>query len=299
MMHDDEIEISDEMVRELIKSQFPRWATRRIWRIQSSGTVNAIFRIGDELAARLPLRPADPERTRRFLEAEAQASAAFARAAPVPAPDPVAIGVPGVRYPLPWSVQTWLPGTDAAAGDTSQSFALARDLANLISALRVIDTTGRHFEGRRWRGGDLRQHDEWVATCLSKSTRLLDVAPLAKMWTYFRGLPRPSPDVMTHGDLTPLNVLVADGRLAGVLDCGSFGPADPSLDLIAGWHLLDDGPRAVFRTQLQCDELEWERAKAWAFEQSLGAIWYYDQTNPAMSIMGRRTLGRVVAHFSR
>ena len=55
-----------------------------------------------------------------------------------------------------------------------------------------------------------------------------------ELWDYFRDLPRIAPDVMSHGDLTPLNVLVGDGRLVGVLDCGGFGPADPSLDLIAG-----------------------------------------------------------------
>ena len=100
---------------------------------------------------------------------------------------------------------------------------------------------------------------------------------------------------MTHGGLIPSNILVGKGRLVGVLDCGGFGPADPSRDVIAGWHLLDEGPRAVFRAELQCDDLEWERSKAWAFEQALGAVWYYVDSNPAMSAIGRCTLRRVVA----
>jgi aminoglycoside phosphotransferase (APT) family kinase protein len=101
---------------------------------------------------------------------------------------------------------------------------------------------------------------------------------------------------MSHGDLIPLNVLVGAGRMVGVLDGGGFGPADPALDVIAGWHMLNDSPRAVFRAELQCDELEWERSKAWALEQSLGAVWYYEKSNPAMSSMGRRTIDRVMAH---
>ncbi|HXY44119.1 MAG TPA: aminoglycoside phosphotransferase family protein, partial [Acidimicrobiales bacterium] len=249
---------------------------------------------GDELAARFPLRAANPATTRQLLEDEARASAEFARHSPFPAPVPVAIGHPGGGYPLPWSVQTWLPGAVATEDDPSGSVEFAHDLAALVAALRTVDTGGRGFQGDN-RGGDLHDHDGWVETCLRKSQRQLDVSRLAVMWRYFRDLPRTSPDVMTHGDLIPANVLVADGRLAGVLDCGGFGPADPALDVIAGWHLLDDRPRAVFRAELGCDDLEWERSKAWAFEQAMGAVWYYADTNAAMSTMGHRTLGRIVA----
>jgi len=48
--------------------------------VDSQGTVNAIFRIGDHLAARLPLEPGDPGAARRYLECEARA----ARSRPVP-----------------------------------------------------------------------------------------------------------------------------------------------------------------------------------------------------------------------
>ena len=293
-MHDDEIDISAATVRRLVAAQFPSWADMPIGRIASSGTVNAIFRLGDALAARFPLRRGDPGSVRMTLEMEAAASVEFARASPFPAPAPVRIGEPGEGYPLPWSVQTWLPGTVAEDGAAAGGGGLASDLATLVAALRAVDTEGRTFE-RGWRGGDLHAHDAWVQLSLRKSTGLLDVDRLAPMWTYFVELPRSSPDVMSHGDLTPSNVLVTDGRLAGLLDCGGFGPADPALDLIAGWHLLDDEPRAAFRARLNPDDLEWERSKAWAFEQSIAAVWYYDQTNPAMSTMGRRTLRRIVS----
>lgn len=32
---------------------------------------------------------------------------------------------------------------------------------------------------------------------------------------------------------------------------------------------------------------------AWAFEQAMGAGWYYAATNPPMSTMARRTLARI------
>jgi len=294
MMHDDQIDITVDVVRALVANQFPAWSNQPIRRIESGGTVNAIFRIGEEFVARFPLRPGDPEVLRQDLEIEARAVAELARHSPVPAPIPVALGNPGPGYALPWSVQTWVNGTIASDDDASESVAFAVDLATLVAALRRVDTAGRRFSGVG-RGGELRDHDEWVELCIRNTERLFEVAGLSERWSYFRDLPRAAPDVMTHGDLIPPNVLVGGGRLVGVLDGGGFGPADPALDVIAGWHLLDEGPRTVFRDSLHCDDLEWERSKAWAFVQALGAGWYYVDSNPAMFTMGRRTLDRVIA----
>ena len=293
-MHDDEILVSDEVARNLIADQFPEWSQLPILRIPSSGTVNTIFRIGDGFAARLPIRPDDPELMRKALEEEAMANVEFMQYSPFLSPIPIAIGTPGPGYPLPWSVQTWLPGILATETDSGESTDFARDLAALVAALRRAQTSGRKFSGGG-RGGDLRDHDQWVETCIRNSATMFDARQLEDMWAYFRALPRESTDVMTHGDLTSQNILVDRDRLAGVLDCGGFGPADPALDVIAGWHLLEDGPRDVFRAQLRCDELEWERSKAWAFEQALGAVWYYVDSNPAMHTMGHLTLSRIIA----
>jgi aminoglycoside phosphotransferase (APT) family kinase protein len=57
--------------------------------------------------------------------------------------------------------------------------------------------------------------------------------------------------------------------------------------------MLDDRPRKAFRERLGCDDLEWERGRAWAFEQAMGVVWYYRETNPPMSRMGRQTLTRL------
>ena len=116
--------------------------------------------------------------------------------------------------------------------------------------MRAIDTGGRVFAGTG-RGGDLRAHDAWLETCFERSERLLDVPRLRRVWARLRELPRgPAADVMNHGDLIPGNVLVSAGRLAGVLDVGGLGPADPALDLVAAWHLLEPGPRQALRDDL-------------------------------------------------
>ncbi|GAA5199321.1 aminoglycoside phosphotransferase family protein [Rugosimonospora acidiphila] len=296
-MHPDQLPVPVEAVRALVDAQFPEWRGLPVRGVDSQGTVNAIFRVGDRLAARFPLRGGDVEATRRRLAAEADAARELAGRTRFPTPEPVALGGPGAGYPLPWSVQTWLPGVVATDDDPGTSLAFAHDLAEFVAGVRALDTRGRTFRGSG-RGGELRSHDAWVATCLDRSEGLLDVAQLRRLWAVMRDLPRRAADVMAHGDLIPGNVLVSGGRLAGVLDVGDLGPADPALDLVSAWHLLEAGPRRALRDNLGCDDLEWQRGKAWAFVQAIGAVWYYVETNPAMSRMGRRTLARILADQS-
>jgi aminoglycoside phosphotransferase (APT) family kinase protein len=294
-MHADQLAVSAGVVRELVTEQFPGWRQLAITKVDAAGTVNAIFRIGAGLAARFPLRPGDAISVRRQLEAEAAAARELAGATRFATPEPVAIGRPGAGYPLPWAVQTWLPGTTAADDDPGGSGAFAHDLAEFISGVRAIGTGGRTFSGQG-RGGDLRSHDGWMQTCFARSGQLLNVPRLRAIWDAMRALPRgPAGDTMNHGDLIPGNVLVSGGRLAGILDAGGLGPADPALDLVAAWHLLEAGPRQALRDDLRCDDLEWERGQAWAFEQAMGLVWYYADSNPAMSRLGRRTLNRIQA----
>jgi len=293
MMHEGQLDITVDALRDLLRGQFPEWAALPTRRIRSEGTVNAIFRIGDGLAARLPLLPGDADATRERLSSEADASRELGAHTRFSVPEPVAIGEPGAGYPLPWSIQTWIPGVTASRDDPSESVSFAHDLAEFIAEVRAIDVRGRTFTGSG-RGGDLRSHDQWMDVCFDNSADLFDVTRLRRVWARMRRLPRESADVMTHGDLTPGNVLVLGDRLAGILDAGGLGPADPALELVGAWHLLGDGPRRVLRTDLGCDDLEWERGKAWAFQQAMGAAWYYLDSNEPMSRMGVRTMERIL-----
>jgi len=292
-MHADEIDISVAQVAELVRDQLPRFGDLPVTRFDSGGTVNAIFRVGAALTARFPLRADEPHEVELWLRGEAQAASELADCSPVPVPRPVYIGSPGHGYPLNWSVQTWIPGAAATPDSNADCDLLAGDLAAFIAALRSCDTRGRKFSGGG-RGGVIADHDDWMQECLRQSVGMLDVAPLLRLWTQFKLLPPAGRDVMSHTDLTPGNILVADDRLVGVLDGGGFGPADPALDLVGAWHLLGAGPRLVLRRELASGDLEWERGRAWAFQQAIGAAWYYQNSNPAMSLMGTTTLDRLV-----
>jgi aminoglycoside phosphotransferase (APT) family kinase protein len=293
-MHPDQLTIAAGTVRALVDAQFPQWRDLPLRELRTEGTVNGLFRLGHGLVARFPLVPGDPAEIRRWHEREADAARELLGRTRFATPEPVALGAPGAGYPLPWSVQTWIEGDVATPDDPAGSRAFALDLAELIHGVRALPTRGRAFRGSG-RGGELPEHDDWVATCLARSEGLLDVPRLRRLWAGLRALPRAGADVMTHGDLIPGNVLVAGGRLVGVIDVGGLGPADPALDLVAAWHLLEPGPRAALRDALGCDDLEWARGAAWAFEQAIGLVWYYERTNPVMAALGRRTLERIVS----
>ena len=293
-MHDDELPIDAGLVRRLIDEQLPEWRDEHIREVVHDGTVNAIYRLGSDLAVRLPLQAADPDESADMLAREVSAMRELAECCPVATPHPAAQGVPGQGYPLPWAVQTWLPGDVATPDGLASSTVFAQDLVALLTAFRGADTRGRLF-ARSGRGGDLRDSDEWMETCFASSEGLLPVDDMRALWAAFRTLPRAGADVMSHGDLTPANLLVDGEHLVGVLDGGGFGPADPALDLIAAWHLLEAGPRAEVRAGLGCGDVEWRRGAAWAFEQCMGLVWYYRESNPGMSALGRSTLRRIAA----
>ena len=63
---------------------------------------------------------------------------------------------------------------------------------------------------------------------------------------------------------------------------------------MAGWHLLDAPRRGILREALDVDELGWRRGAAWAFLQAIGLVWYYLESNPGMSALGRSTLERLL-----
>ncbi|WP_440942323.1 phosphotransferase [Microbacterium sp. 22195] len=289
-MHDGQLTVDEEIAGELIARDLPSFAGAPVAAVPGAGTVNAIFRVGDEAAARFPLAPTSAEELSR----EASGLAAFAEASPFPAPVPLGIGRGDERYPSAWALQSWLPGDVADPFGSAMSEAFAEDLGALILALREVPVGTRVFDGRG-RGGSTQDHDEWIAHCIAQSTGLVDVAGVSRAWAELREVPPVGEHVMSHRDLTPLNLLLSHGRLAGVLDGGDFGPADRSLDLVCAWHLLSDGPRRRLREIVGASDAEWRRGAAWALQQAMGLVWYYETSNPVMAELGRSTVSRVLS----
>ena len=53
-MHNDEVDISADLVCKLVADQFPLLRDQPVTEFESTGTVNAIYRLGSKLYIRLP-----------------------------------------------------------------------------------------------------------------------------------------------------------------------------------------------------------------------------------------------------
>jgi aminoglycoside phosphotransferase (APT) family kinase protein len=284
-MHADQVDVTVEGVAGLVAEQFPQWRDLPVRAVASDGTVNALFRLGEEIVLRLPLQSA----RRNALIAEQDAARRIAPHVPLEVPTPLAIGEPGGGYPFPWAAYRWIPGAPAGAATVGDWSALARDLAAFVAALRGIDTGGRGWDGHG-RGGPLRRLDGDVRSALSAAAHLTDAAGLARIWDRCLAAGAGAAPVWLHADLMPGNLLLRDGRLAAVIDLGAVTVGDPAVDLMPAWNLLPAGPRETYRRALGADDGTWERGRGWALMQAIVALPYYVDTNPAMAATARHTL---------
>jgi aminoglycoside phosphotransferase (APT) family kinase protein len=263
-IHDNELDVDEPLVRRLVDDQFPQWAGLPLTRV-GDGTVNVIYRLGDDLSVRLPRREG-PEVEDDF---EARWLPVLAPHLPVEIPRPVARGRPGAGYPWFWSVHTWLDG------ELPDGPVAADEVAAFITALRRIDPTGGP-EPAGGRGQPLARRDRYVRDALER----VDAPGALELWEEAVAAPEwEGPRVWIHCDLDARNALVRDGRLAAVLDWGGVGIGDPAVDVMAAWKLVAREERDRFRALLGVDDATWLRAKGWAVSQALIALGYYTLEN--------------------
>ena len=271
-MHADELDLDEALVRRLLAEQFPEWQELPLQRIEPSGTVNAIFRLGDELSVRLPRRegPAEPG------SVELEWLPKLASQLPVEVPVPVAQGRPGADYPWFWEIHAWVQG-EVVPVDELDARQAARDLAALVQALQRVDPSG----APPGRGIPLAVRDEQMRYWWAR----FDGDPRAwEAWQ--RALAAPpwdGPPVWHHGDLDCRNWLVQDRKISGVIDWGSMGVGDPACDVMVGWKLHSAAARDAFREALPTDDATWERARGWVVSQAVAALSYYTpENNPSL-----------------
>jgi aminoglycoside phosphotransferase (APT) family kinase protein len=271
-MHADELEIDEALVRRLLNEQFPERSDLPLSRVEPAGTVNAIFRLGDELSVRLPRRhgPKVPG------SKEHDWLPKLAPLLPLEVPVPVAQGRPSGAYPWFWDVYTWIEG-ETAPVETIDAVQAGRDLAGLVGALQQIDPAG----APPGRGIPLAERDQEIRYWLNRFDG--DPAVRAEWKRALAAPPWKGPPVWHHGDLDARNWLVRDGRICAVIDWGSMGVGDPACDVMVAWKLRSRAARDAFREALPTDDATWERARGWALSQAVAALAYYTpENNPTL-----------------
>ena len=284
-MHADEIPVDEKLVGRLVRDQFPNWARLPV-SLAATGTVNAMYRLGDSMVVRLPFVPDSTG-----IDFEAEWLPKIARGLNVAIPSVLGIGEPTSAYPLPWLVLNWLEGDIVVPGELENAAGLASDLAAFITDIRRLDPIGAPAG---YRCGSLQLLDSEVRKCLSEVGDLVNVPGLLLLWQ--RALdahPWAGAPVWAHCDLLSGNALASDGRLSGILDFTSAGVGDPACDLMAGWSMLPAASREIFRELLGTEDDEWDRGRGWALSQAAIALPYYRNTFPAMATTSLQILGEL------
>jgi len=287
-LHADEVDIDDAVVAGLLRFQFPEWAGLPLHRVRSTGTDNAIYRLGDDMAIRLP----------RIHSAVGQIDKEYdwlkflSLHVPVEVPLPIARGEAGLHYPYPWLIYRWLDGEDLQHARVEDLDQLATDLADFVLVLGQFDPAGAPPAGLR--GGALAPHDEMVKAAVPKLAGSVDSDRALAIWrAALRADPWPASPVWVHGDLLPGNVLTRSGRLSGVIDWSAAGLGDPACDAMLDWFLPPED-RRVFRQALGFDHATWARARGWVVEQTAMFILYYAETIPEAVTAATERLRAVV-----
>ncbi|MFF9032798.1 aminoglycoside phosphotransferase family protein [Streptomyces iakyrus] len=263
-MTDTEIEITADLVRDLLEVQHPDLAGLPIREVEG-GWGNQMWRLGGELAVRMQRMDPTPELQLK----ERQWLPVLAPRLPLPVPTPVRLGEPSERFPKHWTVMTWVPGEPLDHGSISRGAHAADALAGFLRALHVeapaeapISTDfGAH--PRNCTDGFENVFRAVVPDDIAADVRAVwDDAVASQAWE--------GPRVWVHGDLHPANVVVSDGTLSGIVDFGAMFAGDPAWDLAAAWVLLPDGTTSrFFDTYALADEAAIRRARGLAAMKSL------------------------------
>ena len=280
--------LDSRFVAALLADQHPDLAHLPL-QIVDAGWDNALFRLGEHLAVRLPRRTVAAP----LIVHEQRWLPSLADRLTLPVPAPARIGIPARGYPWHWSVAPWLPGmpADQHTPDPAQAQPFAAFLRSLhVSA--PADAPANPF-----RGVALSQRAEAVEARLHRlagSTSLI-TPQIRQIWREAVQAPLDAPPTWLHGDLHPRNVLVEQGVITGIIDWGDITSGDCATDLAAIWMLFStpDARQNALAAYVGLSEATLRRAQGWAvlFGVMLLASGLID--NPRNAAIGARTLQRV------
>lgn len=259
-----DVEITAPLVRGLLATQHPDLADLPLHHADG-GWDNEMWRLGDDLAVRLPRRTFGATAA----EHEQRWVPELARLLGLAVPLPVRVGRPAAGYPYPWTVVRWVAGTPAWQQAVPARADWAPQLADALADLHV--PAPHDAPANPFRGGALTDRDDAVRERLAAtgpgSGRLL------RHWADAVAAPTWSdPPVWIHGDPHPANLVVRGGRLAGLVDFSDLTAGDPATDLATAWLTFDAAGRAAFQARLQArgalDASTWRRARGWALSMA-------------------------------
>lgn len=288
------IEITIELVRQLIDRQFPKWKGLAIIPVEKSGHDNRTYRLGDEMTVRLPSH----ERYASAVEKELKWLPVFKPLLSLSIPAPIAQGEPSNEYPLPWSINRWIEGETVSPANVFDLGAFAEDLARFLRELEAIDASHGIPAGIQnfHRGGNLAVYDTDTRTVIEKVSGQYDPKLMTEIWELALATKYQAAPLWLHGDVAVGNLLVQKGRLCGVIDFGTMGVGDPSSDLVMAWNFFDDVTRKIFLSCMNVDQDTVDRARGWALWKALISYDWNEQGSEA-SNWGKHVIEVIIRDY--
>jgi aminoglycoside phosphotransferase (APT) family kinase protein len=288
------MQINAALERRLLAAQFPQWADLAVEPVETGGTDNALFRLGADMAVRLPR----VDWAIGQVEKECRWLPKLAPLLPLAISIPLGKGKPAEGYPWSWSVCRWLEGENATLERLADPREAATALAGFIAALQRIDAVDGPLpdEHNSARGVPLAMRDGETRAAIESLRGTLNTRAAMRAWeAALEAAAWAGPPVWIHGDLHSGNLLARQGRLSAVIDFGCLGVGDPACDVMVAWTLLTAESRSAFRAALSVDDATWTRDRGWALSVALIALPYYRGINADIVARAERTIGEVLA----
>ena len=282
-----EIDVGEDLIRSLLRDQHPDLADRPLV-LFDTGWDNFTFRLGEDLALRLPRR----EAAAQLILNEQRWLPQLATRLPIPIPAPLRVGNPGAGYPWHWSVLPWLPGR--AADEEAPRSDQAIPFAAFLRALH--QPAPEDAPENPFRGCALAERASAIEERLTRLRTKTDLigTEVEEAWRAALSAPVSTESMWLHGDLHARNTLVDHGEISGIIDFGDITSGDVATDLAAAWALFEDsGARRRVLDEVGADAATRCRARGWAV--SFGAMLLDTGLidHPRHAVMGERMLRRI------
>jgi aminoglycoside phosphotransferase (APT) family kinase protein len=283
-----EVTIDLSLVRALIREQHADLTHLALNDI-GEGWDNRLFRLGDDLAVRLPRHAISAA----LIEQEQRWLPRLSPQLPLAVPVPHRVGRPGCGFPWSWTITPWFPGQSALVAPPEDLSQTAVVLGQFVRALH--QPAPGDAPHNPWRSVPLASRTSVLLDHLRQAGRLVDRAAVLTLWERALSAPRWSgPPLWIHGDLHPGNLLVSQGRLSAVIDFGDLAAGDPATDLSVIWIWLPSSVRPTFRASARgefdaVDDHTLMRARGWALALGLAYL-VSSQDDEAMGALGVATI---------
>lgn len=297
------IAVEPPLVHSLIEEQFPELSDLPIDRLGSTGTENAVYRLGESALIRLPTTESAAKQVgkeQQWLPWLAQADL------PLAIPKLIAAGAPSAAYPYEWSIYKWLKGKPATTERITDIRHAAELLGQFVARLRTVVTDGAPVPGEHnfFRGVPLAERDEATQEAFRRlREKDFDVTAASKVWDEAVAAPvwNGSP-AWIHGDLADSNMLAKRRRNKGdrrelnaVIDFGGMAVGDPACDLLIGWDVVAEA-RDLFFEAAQADDAMIRRGRGWTVSTAaISLVRFPDKpaiTRCALRKLDQATLGK-------